>query len=162
MGLREHNVVSGGLLLVSQLGASITCCVDYWWWSLVNLCLCRHVSWVTLPLTCEKALGARKELWNQIGNMPSGRDNLDVAPTRHLSILMMLLSLWHPGQAGHRRWAHWTTEQERCHSVRWALALSLWNDNEMVNCMSLSVYGVWQDCWELKGIKPDNSWYSSP
>lgn len=142
---------------VLALPAVLTVGDEAWWIS-----ACAGVSQVTLPLTCEKALGARKEPWNQAGNAPSDRDSLDVVPTWPLCIPMMLVSHWHPGQAGHHCWAHWTTEQERCHTVRWALALYLWNDNEMMNCISLSVYGVWQDCWQLIGIRPNNSWYSSP
>jgi len=42
----------------------------------VNLSLRRLLSWVTLPLTCEKVLDASEGLWGQAGNVPSGRDSI--------------------------------------------------------------------------------------
>lgn len=142
---------------MSQLGASIPCCLhpgDEAWRispcggsSLGGLCL-----W---PV---------RRRW-----VPGG----DCGARLGICLLVGIAQMWYPSGASASQWcssptgilarlhwARWTPEQGRCRSVRGALALSLQNDDEGMNCTILSVYGVWQD-WELKGIKLDNSWCSS-
>lgn len=156
-GPREHGAVSGGL-----------CSCPSWVLAFPAVFILVMKPGESLPVEAALLGDFASDLWGGVGCRGG-----DCGARLGICLLAGIAQMWYPPGASASRWCsspagilarlhweRWTPEQERCCSVRGALALSLRNDDEGMNCTILSVYGVWQD-WELKGIKLDNSWCSS-